>query len=278
MTALECSGHSLHVAVGPFILNRQRRPYFFPMAPMSDSSRDSFFHTTRWSIVNAAAADLDATATKKSGDAFAELCRLYWKPLYSFIRRSGVSEHDAQDLTQAFFIRILEKPFVQVADPARGRFRTFLLSSLKNFLSNERDRKNALRRGGQRQRVSLDFSDAEKWLQGLPAEKSTPEREFERRWALDIMEQVLNGLRDDYEKSGKRELFEALRPHLTADSQRLPYRETAKELDMTAESVKVAVHRMRRKYRRLLEQVIGETVSSPDEVADEVRYLLVVLS
>jgi RNA polymerase sigma factor (sigma-70 family) len=247
------------------------------MQPSSDESRQASvgpgagrFATTHWSLV------LNAGHRGSTGSrrCLAALCESYWFPLYAFVRREGYSPPDAQDLTQEFFARLLEKKYLAVADPQRGRFRSFLLATLKHFLGHQRDRAKAQKRGGRRTTVSLDFQSAENRYNLEPAHELTPERLFERRWALALLERVLKGLRDEHAAAGKLDLFERLKEFLTGAGGSQPYQQIADELAMTEGAVKVAVHRLRRRYRELLEEEIAQTVAGPEEIEDERRALL----
>jgi RNA polymerase sigma-70 factor (ECF subfamily) len=207
-------------------------------------------------------------------EALAGLCRTYWYPLYAYLRRRGHQPAEAQDQTQAFFAHLLEGKRLHAADPERGRFRSFLLKSLQNFLSTERRRERAEKRGGGRVVLPLNFSQGEERYLREPADTDTPERLFERRWALTLLETTLARLRDEYHQSGRDELFAALQPHLHGDADRLPLVELATPLGMSADAVKVAAHRLRRRYRDLLRQEIADTVDSPVDVDDELRRLM----
>lgn len=244
------------------------------MARDSDSSippdsRSGSFATTRWSLVRVSGGN-DSGAR----EALAGLCRTYWYPLYAYLRRRGHQPAEAQDQTQAFFAHLLEGKRLHAADPERGRFRSFLLKSLQNFLSTERRRERAEKRGGGRVVLPLNFSQGEERYLREPADTDTPERLFERRWALTLLETTLARLRDEYIQSGKAELFAALQPHLHGDADRLPLVELATPLGMSADAVKVAAHRLRRRYRDLLRQEIADTVDSPVDVDDELRRLM----
>lgn len=205
--------------------------------------------------------------------AMATLCQSYWYPLYAFIRRQGYQSSDAQDLTQAFFSHLLEKRSVSHANRERGKFRTFLLSSLKNFLANERARNQAKKRGGGRPVLSLDFEHAEsRWLQE-PSSKVTAEQEFERRWATSVLDKVIEALRATYQASGEANAFEQLLPYLASSSMNQPYEKVAQELGISVPAVKTRVYRMRQRYRRLLQSEIATTVASPDDVDSEIQEL-----
>ena len=229
------------------------------------------FPTTLWTVVLDAGQDDPAQVQA----ALAQLCEGYWYPLYSFIRRRGYSPHDAQDLTQAFFAYLLEKRGLGCVDPERGRFRTFLLASLKNFLANDWDKANALKRGGGQTIVSLQPESAESRYQLEPSHDLTPERLFERQWALTLLDQVLAALRDEYHSEGKGALFEELKAALIGQAG--GYADMAARLKQSAGAIKVAVHRMRSRYRELIRARIAETVGEGD-VEDEMRQLLAVLS
>ncbi len=232
------------------------------------------FATTHWSVVLASARKDTPTGQK----ALATLCEQYWYPVYAYLRRQGLTADEAQDLTQAFFARLLEKGYFQQAQPARGRFRSFLLAAVKHFLANERDRARAKKRGGGTPPVSLNFASAEREYQRDPPDAWTPERIYDRRWALTLLETVLARLRDEFMRSGKEEIFNALKIHLTYPQSDEPYAVVAARLGMSEGAVKVAVHRLRRRFRELLRDEIGHTVATPEEVDGEIRYLFAALS
>jgi RNA polymerase sigma factor (sigma-70 family) len=227
------------------------------------------FTTTRWSLVQAAAAGESAEADQ----ALAALCESYWYPLYVYLRRRGHDADDAQDLTQAFFVRLIEKRALRHADPARGRFRSFLLTSLKHFAVNEWERERAQKRGGGSPPLSLDLERAEHWFQREPSTNETPERLFDRAWALTLLDHAMTRLRADLERSGRSDQIERLTGYLMDDHPQR-YAETASELGMSEGAVKVAVHRLRRHFRDLVRQEIAQTVSSSEELDDELRHLL----
>ena len=207
-------------------------------------------------------------------EALATLCETYWYPLYAFLRGRGYSAENAQDLTQAFFARLLEKGTIRHADPARGRFRSFLLTSLRNFAANEHDREIAHKRGGGAVMLSLDLETAEGRFQMEPVSDETPERVFDRLWALTLLGRVMSRLQAETSARGdKASLFERLRPYLTGDEPQLSYAQTASDLGMTEAAVKVAVHRLRKRFRDLVRDEIAHTVSSPAEVEMELRHL-----
>jgi DNA-directed RNA polymerase specialized sigma24 family protein len=210
--------------------------------------------------------------------ALAKLCETYWYPLYAYVRRRDYGHAEAQDLTQGFFAYLFEKNSLFHADPARGRFRTFLLSSIENFLSNEWDRSMAQKRGGGQQRISWDEQDAQGRYLNEPVESMTPERIFEKRWATSLLEQVLKKMRAEFLVSGRAELFEALKLHLWSDEPAASYGHLATQLNMTIVAIKVTVHRLRQRYGDLLREEISHTVASPGEVNDEIRHLITIMS
>jgi RNA polymerase sigma-70 factor (ECF subfamily) len=230
------------------------------------------FATTRWSLV-AAAQDASAPAAR---EALAELCAAYWFPVYAYVRRRGHDHHAAQDLTQGFFARLLEKNDLAAADRTRGRFRSFLLAACQHFLANQHDHAAAKKRGGGRVHVPLDFADADGRYSREPADATTPERVFDRQWALGVLERVLAGLRDEYAESGRAKLFDAIKGCLTGATE-AGYAELADRLRMTEGAVKVAVHRLRQRYKDRLRAAIAETVAAPEEVEEEIRDLFAAL-
>ena len=237
---------------------------------MSDDkpARGGRFATTRWSLVLAAG----QRSNERSREALNSLCETYWYPVYAFIRRQVNDADAALDLTQAFFTRVLEKNYFGDADPARGRFRAFLLTSARHFLSNERDRARSLKRGGATLIVSLDVETAEGAYQ-LEAKDLTPEKLFEARWATLTLDRALARLERAYAAAGNPDTFEGLKGFLTGDTADLSYAEAARRLHSTEAAVKVAVHRLRRRFRDALVEEIAETVSSPTEIDAEIRHL-----
>ena len=231
------------------------------------------FATTRWSLV------LDARdgESRNSDQALAELCESYWFPLYAFVRRQGHDPEDAADLTQAYFAKLLEKDYLQDVRPEAGRFRSFLLASLKHFLYNEWDRRQAQKRGGHVQKISLDAQLAENRYSVEPAERLTPEDLYEQHWALTVLERTLSQMAEETPES-KRSRFEKLRPFLIGEETDVTYRQIAEELGMSESGVKVAVHRLRRRFGAVLRREIGQTVADPQEVDDEIHHLLGCLS
>jgi RNA polymerase sigma-70 factor (ECF subfamily) len=246
-----------------------------PGEPLEESrSSSSRFYTTHWSLV--------LTAQDKSSPARAEalelLCRTYWYPLYVYVRRHGHNSHDAQDLTQEFFSRLLEKGYLYRAAAEKGRFRTFLLVALQRFLSNQWDKAQALKRGGGRTHFPLHAADAESRYQTEPADSLTPERIYERRWAVTVLEQTLVQLRAEYERLQRLPEFERLKEFLTAERGTIPYGEVAAALGVGAVAARAAVHRLRKRFRELFREQIAQTVSSPDDLEDELRYVVAALA
>lgn len=241
----------------------------------SDSSRPQpVFATTRWSVVLAAGHG----DTSHASDALAHLCQTYWYPLYAYARRRGHSPHDAQDLTQEFFARLLQGNWVAQADRQRGRFRTFLLTAMQHFLANEWNRAHARKRGGNAPILSLNDDSAEQRYQLEPVDRSTPETLFERGWALSLLTGVLQRLEEEYSRDGKKAWMDAMRPALTADRESICYAEIAAKMGMTETAARVAVHRLRQRYRRLIKAEVASTVALPDEVEAELRHLFQVLA
>lgn len=232
------------------------------------------FATTHWSMVLRAGRH-DTTG---GSEALARLCQIYWYPIYVQVRRRGYNAHDAQDLTQGFFARLLARETLAHADPARGRFRSFVLSALKNFLSDEWEKSQALKRGGGAITISMDLETAERQLPAEPADGVSPDQVFDRQWALVLLELVLTRLAEEYRVAGKARLFATLKPALTGASDAQPYAQLALELGTTEGAVKVMVHRLRRRYRELLEDEIAQTVASPHDAAAELQDLFRALS
>jgi RNA polymerase sigma-70 factor (ECF subfamily) len=222
-----------------------------------------------------AAARSDTTAAQA---ALEKLCQTYWYPLYAYVRRRGHSPQDAQDLTQAFFARLLEHHWVGGAERDRGRFRTFLLTAMSRFLAGEWDKARAQKRGGGVIHVPLQLDTAETRYGCEPADDCTPEQCYERRWALTLLDAVLQRLRSEYERAGRAELFAGLDSSLVGSRESQPYAELAPKLDMSESAVKVAVHRLRKRFRKLLRAEIAQTMAATDDVDEELRHLLAVLA
>lgn len=247
---------------------------------MSDSQwqaglkRDRGFATTHWTLVF----DAGAAESPEATAALAELCGRYWYPLYAYVRQRGYQAAEAQDLTQDFFARLLEKNTLAQAAPERGKFRTFLLASLRNFLANEWDRKIAEKRGGARRVMSLDLATGESRLLAEPAVAESPERLFERQWAYTLLDAVTRRSRDEFEAVGKERQFELLQPALAAGGRGANYAEIGRQLGLSDEAARQAASRMRRRYRELLRAEVGATVAHPEQVDDEIRSLFAAVS
>lgn len=231
------------------------------------------FATTRWTVV-LNASDEDCS---QHDDALAQLCISYWYPLYAFIRRQGASPHDAQDLTQSFFARLLAGNWLDQADREKGKFRWFLLGALKHFLGHERERNSAAKRGGGKAHFPLDEILAEKRYQLEPSTRLTPEKLFERAWALTLLAHVREQLRERYNQAGKRERFEKLEHFLPGGHEKRAYADVALELGVSEGALRVELHRMKETYRQLLRTEIAHTVSTPTEIDAELRHLIVVM-
>ena len=232
------------------------------------------FATTHWSVVLSAADSRSATAQ----EALEKLCRTYWYPIYAYLRRRGCGEHDAQDLTQGFFAQLLERRSIQSVEREKGKFRSFLLASLNYYVADERDRANAQKRGGGREILSLDVQEAEQRYRLEPVDERSPEKIFEHRWAMTLLDQVLVRLGQEFAEAGKRELFERLQAFLVEGTGGRTYAEVAREMGMTEEAVKKAAQRIRQRYHQLFLEEIAQTVASPAEVDEELRHLCQVLN
>lgn len=231
--------------------------------------------TTRWSMVLHARGD---ASSPDAHVALSELCEAYWLPLYAFIRRQTPDVHAAQDLTQAFFTLLLEKHYLDDVHPNRGRFRAFLLAAVKHFLSNERDKARALKRGGGVHILSLDWQQGERRLQNEPEDGITAERMFDREWALALLDRVLERLKSEQHAAGKAQSFAALQRLLSTERTDINYAAAAETLGMTEEATRVAVHRLRKRYRFLLRDEIAQTIDADDSVEDELKALFAVLT
>ena len=245
------------------------RPHDGEFDPRDDTSTNS----TRWSVV-LVAGKRDSSASQ---EALEILCRTYWYPLYAYVRHRVRSADEAQDLTQDFFAQLLDKNYVADARPERGRFRAFLLSALRHFLTNEWHKANAQKRGGGRSVLSLDFVDGEARYALEAADRQTPERLFDQQWTVTLINQVLGLLRDELRATGKGHQFETLKTYLAGVPKGSSYADAATQLDMTEGAVRVTVHRFRQRYRELLREEIAQTVSSEEDVEDEIRSLFATL-
>jgi RNA polymerase sigma factor (sigma-70 family) len=239
---------------------------------MHTAPGSSHFPTTRWTLVVAAG----DPHRKEGRSALISLCESYWYPLYAYLRRRGYQADQAQDLTQEFFIRLLEGRYLDRADPDKGRFRAFLLTSLKFFVADEEDRQRAHKRGGGAL-VPFEFSSGEARYQREPAHDETPERIFERRWVLSMLDRVVEKLRHEFVHHGRADDFERLKVFLVGQSD-APYAALAREMNTSEGALKVAIHRLRKRYRDLFREEITDTVADPTEVESELRYLAAVLT
>lgn len=233
------------------------------------------FRTTHWSVVLAAGG---APSSPEAKAALETLCRAYWPPLYAFLRRRGHDVHAAQDLTQGFFARLLEKGDLRLPDPARGRFRSFLLAALRHYEANEWDRDRAQKRGGGADPVPLHPELAESAYGRHAAHEETAERTYDRCWALATLDRALIGVGQEYAQTGRNRLFDVLKPYLVGDPMAAGHREAASALQISVSAVKVSVHRLRRRFRDLLRAEIAQTVERPEEVEDEIRALFAAIS
>lgn len=230
------------------------------------------FPTTQWSLVAAV-----GRQSAGSVDALGKLCEAYWLPVYAFVRRKGHSREEAEDLSQAFFARLLEHRSLEDARRERGRFRSFLLASLNHFLTNEWDRSQAQKRGGGAPVLSFDFDTGEEQYHREPSHELTPEVVFERQWAMALLDRVLGRQQEEYARRGLGEQFELLKAFLTGDQDRGSTQQAARQLDMSDAAVRTAVHRLRHRYGELLREEIAATVADGDEVDAEIRFLLAAL-
>ena len=236
------------------------------------------FLTTKWSVVLA----VGRTDADQSAFALERLCHTYWYPIYVFVRRRGsnrdFSHHEAEDLTQAFFAHLLEKESIKSIDRSKGRFRSFLLASLNNFLLNEWDKQQTIKRGGRQKIISLDELAAENLYREEPVEPSDPEKLYERRWAFTVINQVLARLKEEYAAADKAELFSRLEAGLTGELTAGQYADWSAQLKMSEGALKVALHRLRRRFGEILRSEVAETVADPSEVSGEIRVLLAAIS
>ena len=234
------------------------------------------FPTTRISLILAARGQTDSGAR----EALSTLCQSYWYPIYAYVRRLGYSQDAAEDLTQGFFTRLLEKHYLDDFHRERGRFRSYLLGALKHFVANERDRQRATKRGGSLAMLSLEsaLETAESRYQQATRTDLTPEKIFEQQWALAVLARVQQQLEAEETRGGRRERFDRLKGLLTGGEAGVSYRELAAELQTTEGALKVAIHRLRKRFRDLLREEISQTVASPGDVGDELRYLLTAIS
>lgn len=247
-------------------------------APIPENShgegREQRFATTRWSIVLAAGQG----ASRESRQALESLCETYWLPAYAYVRRIAADVEEAQDLTQGFFAHLLERDAIAKADPDRGRFRAFLLASLKNFIANERDKARAEKRGGGTAPLSLNLAAGESRCQIEPSHEVTPEKLYERRWVLTLLDQVLDSLRTELAAAGKEPQFEQFKGALLGEMTQADCKAAAKSLGITAAAAKQAAYRLRTRYRELFRREVARTVADDADVDDEIGRLLATLS
>ena len=241
--------------------------------PATSSGQQRFFVTTHWSVVLAAGSDSSPAAT----DALEQLCRAYWYPLYAYVRRKGYDADDAQDLTQEFFARLLARNYLSVADRHKGKFRSFLLGSLEHFLAREWTKAHAQKRGGGKTVLSLDETDAENRYLLEPAHELTAEKIFDRRWVTTLLDQAMSRLREECVANYKGDLFGTVECFLSGEKGEACYADVAAALKMSEGAIKVAVHRLRQRYSELVRAEIAQTVATPEEAAEELRYLFTVL-
>jgi RNA polymerase sigma-70 factor (ECF subfamily) len=234
----------------------------------------SSFATTHWSVVLAAGDVSSPDYTR----ALSTLCRTYWYPLYVYLRRWGCDRERAEDYTQAFFAGLLERQSIGEADPKRGKFRSFLLASLKHFLADEWDRSQAQKRGGERKVLSLDIEDGETRYSREPVDNLSPEKLFERYWALEVLKEAMARLKAEYATANKIELFDYLKTYLTGEQDSIPYRDAADRLSMTEGAVKVAAHRLRQHYAEFVREQIAQTVTTPEQIEEEICELYAALA
>ena len=244
------------------------------MSEQGKTSKGGRFETTRWTWVCAA----QGAEEPSRASALEELCRTYWYPLYAYVRRRGKSAAEAEDLTQEFFRRLLEKDYLKAADQDKGKFRTFLLVAMKRFLANEWHRARAQKRGGEYAFVPIDTGWAEEMYHHEPVDRVTPESLYERRWALLMLERALGAVREDMERSGKGPLFESLKDALTGNPTEQSYAEVAEEFGLSEGAVKATVHRLRGRFRKHLREIIADTVRDDEDVEDEIQHLFSVFS
>jgi RNA polymerase sigma-70 factor (ECF subfamily) len=242
--------------------------------PPSTGAGGHIFATTHWTVVLAAGRG----GSGQAETALEELCRTYWYPLYAYVRRHGHSREDAEDLTQGFFARLLEKNYLEGVTSEKGKFRAFLLVALKRFLANEWDRANRLKRGGGQTLLSLDWEDAETRYQINPADNLSPDKLYDRAWALIVLERVITRLRDESGSDGKGALYEQLKSFLMMGTSEIPYACAAADLKMTEGAVRVAVHRLRKRYRELLREEIAQTLANPAHADEEMQALFSALA
>jgi RNA polymerase sigma-70 factor (ECF subfamily) len=239
-----------------------------------DQRCEDVFVTTRWTVVLSAG----RKSSPQSDRALGELCQTYWYPLYAYVRRQGQTKEDAEDLVQAFFASFLEKNYLEGLSAERGKFRAFLLASLKHFLANEWDKSQRQKRGGGAQHLSLDWQSADERFQLDPPDPSSPDKTFDREWAVALLERVVTRLHDECVADGKEKLFEQTKGYLMVGEKAIPYADAARSLKMDEGAIRVAVHRLRKRYRELLRDEIAQTLDDPAQVAEELKSLQAALA
>ncbi|MGC9941361.1 MAG: sigma-70 family RNA polymerase sigma factor [Verrucomicrobiota bacterium] len=237
-------------------------------------STGGIFATTHWTAVLAAG----RADSQQANVALEELCRTYWYPLYAYVRRQGHSREDAEDLTQGFFARLLEKNYLEGITSDRGKFRAFLLVAVKRYVANEWDRAKCQKRGGGELPLSLDWQDADNRYQITPADHLSPDKLYDRAWALTVLERVITRLRDEHGAEGKASQYEQLKPFLMVGKGEIPYAKAATSLELSEGAVRVAVHRLRRRYRELLREEITQTLANPAQADEEMQALFSALA
>ncbi len=250
-----------------------RRKFLLTINSVSATQKHAEFPATRWSVIIRAT----ATPSPLSHDALEDLCRLYWPPLYAFLRRSGHPQHEAQDLVQGYLARLLQREDLATVSADKGRFRSYLLAGLRNYLVSEARQAGALKRGGRAEIISLDIENAEALYSASLADEVTPDLAFDRRWAEMILDQALEKLRQENITRGKEKLYETLKPCLAADASD-DYAALGREAGMTPGAIAVAIHRLRLRFRELVRNAVADTVGSEADLEDEMRNFLAILS
>lgn len=245
-----------------------------PTPTHKSGTAGNIFATTHWTVVLTAGSG----NPRQADAALEELCRTYWYPLYAFVRRQGHSREDAEDLTQGFFAALLEKKYLEGISSEKGKFRAFLLMAIKRFLANEWDRASCLKRGGGLAPLSLDWQDADQRYQINPADTLSPDKLYDRAWAVTMLERVISRLRDESLSDGKASFYEHLKPFLMVGKSEIPHARVAAALNLTEGAVRVAVHRLRRRYRELLREEVAQTLSDPAQADEEMRALFSALA
>ena len=243
-------------------------------SPTGPRASEAWFRTTHWSVVLSA----QDKSSPQSDQALESLCRTYWYPLYAFVRRQGQSPADAEDLVQEFFARLLAKDYLAVVDREKGRFRTFLVMAMKRFLANEWDRLRTQKRGGGQAALPLDAAQAEIRYQEDASLSRTAHMAFDREWAVTLLHQTLTRLRQEHERLGSGQDFEVISRFLTVGKESIPYAQTAVQLGISEAAARMAVHRLRRRFREVVREEVAQTVARAEEVDEEIRYLIEILS